>query len=176
MNLKKDAQIPVAVALRTAIWNWIELFPDEYNDALRYHRRLDGAPERVFDLLYDAQDLGRDKAALWPTLAVLLSVSHDRMKGEFEANALQGLKGQYRKERNLTEMVLKNVGYSSKFSEVAIICAVDLCRAASRVAPPPEGAEAEVPLISMAFDIAHELKVRCSACSAPRSHRLHVLT
>ena len=99
MNLKRDAQVPVAVALRTAVWNWIELFPDEYNDALRYHRRLDGAPERVFDLLYDAQDATRDKGAMWPTLAVLLCISHDRMKGEFEANALGGLKGPYRKVR-----------------------------------------------------------------------------
>ncbi len=94
MNLKKDAQIPVSIALRTAIWNWIELCPDEYNEALQ-HRRLEGAPERVFDLLFDLQENSRDKAGAWPTLAVLLCISHDRLKGEFE-NAL-GQKGPYRK-------------------------------------------------------------------------------
>ena len=87
MNLKKDAQVPVSIALRTAIWNWIELCPDEYNDALHTHRRLEGAPERVFDLLFDLQESSRDKAGAWPTLAILLCISHDRLKGEFE-NAL----------------------------------------------------------------------------------------
>ncbi|KAH9939229.1 uncharacterized protein BXZ73DRAFT_88953 [Epithele typhae] len=158
MNLKREAQIPVAVALRTAVWNWIELYPDEYNDALRYHRRLDGAPERVFDLLYDVQDASRDKAAAWPTLAVLLCISHDRVKGEFEANALGGHKGQYRKDRNITELVVKNLNFNSKLVEVAIVCAVDICRAASRVAL-QAGIENESPLVSMAFDIAHELKI-----------------
>ena len=100
MNLKKDAQIPVAVALRTAIWNWIELYPEEYNDVLRYHRRMDGAPERLFDCLYDAQDPSRDKAAMWPMLAVLVCIGHDRLKSEFETNAIGGHKGQYRKVRD----------------------------------------------------------------------------
>ncbi|KAI0682638.1 hypothetical protein C8Q76DRAFT_763440 [Earliella scabrosa] len=158
MNLKKDAQIPVSIALRTAIWNWIELCPDEYNDALQYHRRLEGAPERVFDLLFDLQENSRDKAGAWPTLAVLLCISHDRLKGEFES-AL-GHKGPYRKQdRNITDLIIRNLPYASKYSEVAIVCAVDICRAASRVRPHADS-ENEAPLISTAFDIAHELKVR----------------
>ncbi|KAI0737738.1 hypothetical protein C8Q80DRAFT_1276173 [Daedaleopsis nitida] len=156
MNLKKDAQIPVSVALRTAIWNWIELCPDEYNDALQFHRRLEGAPERVFDLLFDLQENSRDKAGAWPTLAVLLCISHDRLKGEFES-AL-GHKGPYRKDRNITELIMRNLPYASKYSEVAIVCAVDICRAASRVRPHPDS-ENEAPLIATAFDIAHELKM-----------------
>ncbi|RPD66792.1 hypothetical protein L226DRAFT_452976 [Lentinus tigrinus ALCF2SS1-7] len=156
INLKKDAQIPVSIALRTAIWNWIELCPDEYNDALFSHRRLEGAPERVFDLLYDLQESSRDKAGAWPTLAVLLCISHDRLKGEFETSL--GQKGAYRKDRNITELMMKNLTYSSKFSEVAIVCAVDICRAASRVRPHPDG-ENEAPLIATAFDVAHELKM-----------------
>ena len=101
MNLKKDAQVPVSIALRTAVWNWIEHCDDEYNDALRSHRRLDGAPERVFDLLYDLQESSRDKSGAWPTLAVLLSISGDRMKGEYEANALVGQRGAFRKVRRI---------------------------------------------------------------------------
>ncbi|KAI0355329.1 hypothetical protein OH77DRAFT_1424817 [Trametes cingulata] len=157
MNLKKDAQVPVSIALRTAIWNWIELCPEEFNDALLSHRRLDGAPERVFDLLYDLQESTRDKAGSWPTLAVLLSISHDRMKNEYEANALGAHKTAYRKDRNFTELLLKNMSYGSKFGEVAFVCAIDICRAASRVRPPED--DSEVPLISTASDLAHELKV-----------------
>ena len=161
INLKKDAQIPVSIALRTAIWNWIELCPDEYNDALLFHRRLEGAPERVFDLLYDLQESSRDKAGAWPTLAVLLCISHDRLKGELETSL--GQKAPYRKDRNITELIMRNLPYSSKFSDVAIVCAVDICRAASRVRPHPDG-ENEAPLIATAYDVAHELKVGFSRC------------
>ncbi|KAH9854976.1 hypothetical protein C2E23DRAFT_883516 [Lenzites betulinus] len=157
MNLKKDAQMPVSIALRTAIWNWIELCPDEFNEALLSHRRLEGAPERVLDLLYDSQENSRDKAGSWPTLAVLLSISQDRMKNEFEANAMGAHKGAYRKDRNFTDLLFKSLPYASKYSEVGIVCAIDICRAASKLRP-PEG-EAEVPLLSTAFDLAHELKL-----------------
>lgn len=97
MNLKKDAQVPVSIALRTAIWNWIELCPEEFNEALLSHRRLEGAPERVYDLLFDLQENTRDKAGAWPTLAVLLSISYDRMKIEYETNAIGAHKTTYRK-------------------------------------------------------------------------------
>ncbi|KAL7282669.1 hypothetical protein ACG7TL_004142 [Trametes sanguinea] len=157
MNLKKEAQVPVAIALRTAVWNWIELCPDEFNEALRSHRRLEGAPERVFDLLFDMQESTRDKAGSWPTLAVLLSISHDRMKNEFETTALGAPKASYRKDRNFTELLLRNLPFGSKYNEVAIVCGIDMCRAASRVRPPEDGSE--VPLVSTALDIAHELKM-----------------
>ncbi|KAI0775878.1 hypothetical protein BD413DRAFT_470082 [Trametes elegans] len=156
MNLKKDAQVPVSIALRTAVWNWIELCPDEFNDALWTHRRLEGAPERVFDLLYDLQESSRDKGGSWPTLAVLLSVSHDRMKNEYEANALGTHKSSYRKDRNFTDLLLRNLPYGSKYCEVAFVCAIDICRAASRVRPPDD--DSEMPLISTAVDMAHEVK------------------
>ncbi|KAI0329579.1 hypothetical protein GY45DRAFT_1324865 [Cubamyces sp. BRFM 1775] len=157
MNLKKDAQVPVSIALRTAVWNWIELCPDEFNDALRSHRRLEGAPERVFDLLYDLQESTRDKGGAWPTLAVLLSISHERMKNAFETSAIGAHKSSYRKDRNFTELLLRNMPYGSKYYEVAVVCAIDICRAASRVQPPEDGTE--IPLISTAMDIAHELKI-----------------
>ncbi|OJT11370.1 Neurofibromin, partial [Trametes pubescens] len=157
MNLKTDAQVPVSIALRTAVWNWIELCPDEFNEALLSHRRLEGAPERVYDLLFDLQENTNDKAGAWPTLAVLLSISYDRMKAEYETNAIGAHKTNYRKERNFTELLLRNLPYGSKHSEVSIVCAIDVCRAASRLRP-PEG-EVDVPLISTALDLAHELKL-----------------
>ncbi|KAI0638553.1 hypothetical protein C8Q77DRAFT_1047292 [Trametes polyzona] len=157
MNLKKDAQVPVAIALRTAIWNWIELCPEEFNEALISHRRLDGAPERVFDLLYDLQESTRDKNGSWPTLAVLLSISHDRMKNEFETNAIGAHKASYRKDRNFTDLLFKNLQSGSKYFDVGIVCAIDVCRAASKLRA-PDG-EPDIPLISTAYDLAHEMKL-----------------
>lgn len=43
----------------------------------------------------------------------------------------------------------------SRTAEVAMICILDVCRAASRIQPGDE-----VPLQAMASDLAHEVKVR----------------
>lgn len=42
----------------------------------------------------------------------------------------------------------------SKVSEIALVCAVDVCRIASRVTP-----DGDVPLRLLAFDVAPEIKV-----------------
>ena len=49
--------------------------------------------------------------------------------------------------------VLKHATGTSKLSEVALVCLLDVCRAATYVK-----AEGEVPLRMAAFDIAHDIK------------------
>ena len=51
----------------------------------------------------------------------------------------------------------------SKFSEVALTCAVDVCRAAAYIDP-----EGDVPLRLVASDIAHEIRVSCDTFSCHR--------
>lgn len=53
------------------------------------------------------------------------------------------------------EDVIKHANTSSKFSEVALVCSLDLCRVAFHVRPD----EGEVPLRLIGSDIAHEIKV-----------------
>lgn len=52
------------------------------------------------------------------------------------------------------EGVLKHATGHSKLSEVALVCLLDMCRAATYVKE-----QGEVPLRLVAFDIAHEIKV-----------------
>lgn len=77
--MKREAQGAVSIALRTALWNWIEYFPKEYLDIFKGTRKLEGAPERVFDMLFNMTE-SQGKRAFWPTLTVLLSASPDRLK------------------------------------------------------------------------------------------------
>ena len=78
--MRSEAQSAVAIALRTLLWNWIEDFTDEFiNVVTLSRRRLDGQPERVFDLLYQLIDHG-NKRIFWPTLAALLVTSPDRLQ------------------------------------------------------------------------------------------------
>lgn len=83
--MKREAQTAIAGPLRSALWNWIENNQEEFNDALLY-RRLEGAPERVFDLLSQLDT--NNKAVVWPALTVLMCISPDRMKAEYSVNSV----------------------------------------------------------------------------------------
>lgn len=79
VNMKPESQGAVAVVLRTVIWNWIETFTHEFTDVvLSSRRRLEGQPERVFDLLYQLIQQG-NRRLLFPTLTMLSAVSPDRL-------------------------------------------------------------------------------------------------
>lgn len=104
--MKRDAQVAIAVPVRMAVWNWIDLYPEEFNDAICSHRRLDGAPERVFDALYERDDGGNNKTNIWPALAALMSISPDRIKTEYETNTV-GLSKNNRKVSSTEALLLE---------------------------------------------------------------------
>jgi hypothetical protein len=76
--MRTESQRAIAVHLRSAIWNWIDVFPSEFNDAIRVKGKTEGAPERVFDLLYSVVHAGSEKI-FWPTLTILNCISTDRV-------------------------------------------------------------------------------------------------
>ncbi|KAI6130277.1 hypothetical protein EDD16DRAFT_1541379 [Pisolithus croceorrhizus] len=171
VNMKKQAQAAVAIPLRMALWNWIDLYPQEFNEAVISRGRLEGAPERVFDLLYMANESGRERA-LWPTLTILACLSPDRVSLEYQTashshssnfNVLQKTSTQ-RKDIRFVEELLRHFNSNTKLTDVAIVCAIDMCRAGFRI--PPEG---EMPVRHIAADIAHEVKgaILCSAKQRP---------
>lgn len=83
VNMRGDAHTAIAAPLRSAIWNWIDVFPEEYHDALRIRGKLEGAPERVYDLLYNVKDFEK-ASVLWPALTALLCASSlERVGNEF---------------------------------------------------------------------------------------------
>ena len=81
--MNRESQISIAVPLRSAVWNWIITFPSEFNEAIRVRGRTEGAPERVFDLLY-SMNLTNDERIFWPMLAVLNCISSERLSSEFQ--------------------------------------------------------------------------------------------
>ena len=70
-------------------------------------------------------------------------------------------------ELRFSENTLRHLNSHSKFSEVALACAVDMCRAATYINP-----EGDVPLRLVAPDIAHEIKVSHESLSCHESHIL----
>ncbi|PCH40763.1 hypothetical protein WOLCODRAFT_88808 [Wolfiporia cocos MD-104 SS10] len=155
VGMKQDAQAAIAVPLRAAIWNWIDLFPEEFNDTIRHHRRMEGAPERVFDILYDSHGAA-NKANMWPTLTALVSISSERIKANYQSNSLGVPRSQHgRRDQVFADLIMRSLTSTNKFSEEGIICALDMCRAAFRIRPEDSG---ELALQLTAHDVAHELK------------------
>lgn len=177
INMDKESQVIVAIPLRTAIWNWITTFPDDFNDAIRTRGRLEGKPERVVEALYQA--LGNNNEPnLWPTLVALESITADRISASFSVNHFgrpsQASRGQkvcviitvsvglyliFDQANRLFDDISRHANTASRLSELALTCALDVCRAAAFVRPP-----GEIPLRMVATDIAHEVKV-CVHCA-----------
>ncbi|PPQ78909.1 hypothetical protein CVT25_002369 [Psilocybe cyanescens] len=140
VTLRQDAKEAVTIHLRSAVWNWIDVFPAEFNDTIRTRGRTEGTPERVFDVLYSIAPLG---------------MTPDYQFGSSNHKS--------KKELKFIDAIVKNVGNNSKLSEVSLTCLVDLCRAAAYVDP-----QGDVPLRLIAPDVAHEIKVTLYNCGATR--------
>jgi hypothetical protein len=82
VNMRKESQHAVAVHLRSAVWNWIDIFPDEFNEAIRTRGKMEGAPERVYDLLISNMSTGNERI-YWPALSILLCCTSEKIKTEF---------------------------------------------------------------------------------------------
>ncbi|KAH8096624.1 hypothetical protein BXZ70DRAFT_945419 [Cristinia sonorae] len=152
VNMRREAQSALASPLRNAVWSWIEHNPEEFNESIFGHRKLEGSPERVFDYLVELADLN-DKPAVWPALTVLMCISGDRIRHNYQSNSIGLTRGFAGRKNNFQDSITKSLT-NPKLAEVALICALDVCRAASRVEP----GEREVPLVSLAGDMTHEIK------------------
>ncbi|TFK62722.1 hypothetical protein BDN72DRAFT_964371 [Pluteus cervinus] len=165
VSMGSDARLAIAGPLRSAIWSWIDLFPGEFDDAIRTRGRTEGAPERVFDLLYSLVGNGNERE-FWPTLTILNCTTSDRISSDIQALRLgiaPPTSKAHRKDFKFSEDVMKHANSNSKLAEVALVCALDMCRAATHVRP-----EGEVPLRLLAYDIAHELKSVLSLSSTKK--------
>jgi hypothetical protein len=74
----RESQLAIAIPLRSAIWNWIEYHPKEFREIIQTRGRTEGAPERVFDLLYSKMRAG-DERTIWPTLTALCSMTSEKL-------------------------------------------------------------------------------------------------
>lgn len=89
VNMKPEAQLSISIPLRCAIWNWVEHFPEEFQESLKIRGRGDNAPERVYDVLHTKDS--EKNSLLWPTLTALMCISSvDRISSEFRLDGTMG--------------------------------------------------------------------------------------
>lgn len=139
LNLSRDGLVHAAAVVWKSIWVWIETFPLEYADVLRHGKRMDGVPERMYDVLH-AHVADRQKWIVWPALTALLAISPERLK-QAEAATMSGMTAKHGKKVWLISYLsscfdscaslqpsmfldtLSNaLSKSDKLSEIALVC------------------------------------------------------
>ncbi|KAH7098759.1 hypothetical protein BKA62DRAFT_711739 [Auriculariales sp. MPI-PUGE-AT-0066] len=162
VNMRIKAQIEIAQALRRAMWNWINVFPSEFADASVNPRKLDGAAERLYDVMQQLADADR-RLAFWPCLTLLMCTSPERLKQAEEAltlgpadTTIKAKAGAKAKQRLAAwAEIAKTLGSASRLAELAMACFVKICKCAMVVSP-----EVDAPIRSIAQDLAQELMTR----------------
>jgi hypothetical protein len=97
MSMQRDAMLVLAVPLAAAVWHWIDLYPEEFGDAISARGRMDGAPEQVIDVLGKELSQPETKHIVWPTLTVLMCISYDRVNVDFNLEHGGGVRKMNRK-------------------------------------------------------------------------------
>ncbi|ORZ22469.1 hypothetical protein BCR42DRAFT_406243 [Absidia repens] len=132
LHMKSEGKLLFATMLRKAIWRWIETYPGEFRQVCASENRLLAGSEILFDLCSSSADTPRKKAALWPLQTVLLVLAPDLLLQAFLDNPSS-------KNRRTSFLgTLRQSLRSARTAEVAAICYVDLCKAATYVPPTEE--------------------------------------
>ncbi|KDN38513.1 hypothetical protein K437DRAFT_22753 [Tilletiaria anomala UBC 951] len=172
LHLKRSAQQTIAVALRRGIWNWIYYHPEEFAQMYATGRRLEGASDVLFDQVYNLAESTRKKLWFWPMLNSLLMLCPDIVG---RAAIGEGRKsGSVAKKVQFLEGLRKSLR-TSKLSDVAAVCCVDLVRAAAFTQRAESGLRLVVP------DIERELREKVfepmrTAAGTPRAEEVILAT
>ncbi|CAO1614414.1 unnamed protein product [Parajaminaea phylloscopi] len=135
LSLRKGAQQSAAFILRRTVWTFIQYNPAAFSTLYATGGRLEGDTGKLFDAVYSLAETSRKRTALWPTLTALLILTADavnRLKAGSEAK--QGLNralpGSVAKKGAFIDTLRKSLK-SSKVSDIAAVCAMDICKAAT---------------------------------------------
>ncbi|KAI8078349.1 hypothetical protein BDF21DRAFT_43098 [Thamnidium elegans] len=129
-SLKKATQLVVAAILRRAIWGWIETYPGEFMQLCQNQKRLEGGPDVLFEICLSLADTTRKKAILWPLQTMLLILCPDIL---YSVSTPEGSSRNVNSKKTLFLATLKSSLKPGRMAELAAICYVDICKAATYV-------------------------------------------
>ncbi|PAA68954.1 hypothetical protein BOX15_Mlig013644g1 [Macrostomum lignano] len=140
-GLKKNAYLALSNFLERAIWNWLENFPQEFDELqTKPNEELAERCERLFDMLTPlCSDSGRRKAQTWPLQVMLLVLCPNLLEdiNNAENGAPIGASA-LRKKQFFDDMkrALASHNHSSakpSLLEAAILATVNMCKSACYV-------------------------------------------
>lgn len=155
LHVKRPAQTALASALRKAIWNWIDVYPAEYQALIEGTRKLDGNPDVLFDVLLsmsDSSSSNKRAKVFYPLMAMLLVLSPDSLKRLAMGDTSRGGSA-FAKKHSFLDSLRKGLSQSKSF-EACAVCYVDLVRAAMCCSPRLETSG----IRTLAPDLQNDLK------------------
>ncbi|KAG2213997.1 hypothetical protein INT47_001268 [Mucor saturninus] len=129
LNMKIQGKLLFAKMMRMAIWKWMEMKPSQFAAICASSSRPLAGSEILFDMCNVAADNSRKKSVLWPLQTILLALTPDLLVQAFLDD--RGLQNR----RTGFPRLLKKALQASRTQEIAAICYVDLCKAATYISP-----------------------------------------
>ncbi|ORX55545.1 hypothetical protein DM01DRAFT_1366815 [Hesseltinella vesiculosa] len=129
LHMKRQGKLLYSKMIRRAIWRWIDTFPGEFEQVCANDQRLLGGSEILFDMCNSSADTAKKRAVIWPLQTILLALLPDLLLQAFldnpsSQNRRTGFLGTLRKSLKM-----------SRHADVAALCYVDLCKAATYIRP-----------------------------------------
>ena len=156
--MRPNGKLLFSKLMRLAIWRWIEAYPTEFAQVCTSDARLLSGSEVLFDMCSSTADNSRKKAILWPLQTILLVLSP-----EFLMQAFLDSPPTLNRRANFLSLLKKSL-QTTRNADIAAVCYVDLCKAATYVAPNNESV-----LRSIAADVEMDLKEKVWNFSKPPS-------
>ncbi|KAK4469506.1 hypothetical protein MN116_007051 [Schistosoma mekongi] len=142
-SLKKSTWLHLAVYLERAIWNWLENYPQEFDELQKKpNDELADCCERLFDLFTSlCAESGRKKILVWPLQMMLLVLCPKILEEINNAENGAPLSPEHQKKKQFMDEVRKALashghgGSGSKpaLLEAALLAAVNLCKASTYI-------------------------------------------
>ncbi|WVF65508.1 hypothetical protein IAT40_000236 [Kwoniella sp. CBS 6097] len=169
LHVKRPAQVAIATILRKAIWNWIDVYPIEYESLVEKNKKFEGGADNLFDVLSSMSDIGsssnaRRNKAFYPLMAMLLMLLPDTFKRIVMGEVSSRGSSSTAKKMAFVDSLRKGIN-SNKSFEACAVCYVDFVRAGMALSPRFEssGARGLIP------DIQNDLKTHASGARRPRT-------
>lgn len=156
--MRPQGKLLFSKLMRKAIWRWIEAYPAQFAEVCASDARLLSGSEVLFDMCSSTADNSRKKAILWPLQTILLVLSP-----EFLMQAFLDAHPTLNRRTNLLSLLKKSL-QTTRNVDIAAVCYVDLCKAATYVPPNTESV-----LRSIAADVEVDLKDKVWDFSKPPS-------
>ena len=132
-TMKKNISLAVPVVLKRAIWNWIEVFPQEFIAMHQSQKRFEGASDSLFEFFTPITDNNKRKSVIWPFQTALLMLSPDILSGVASMSSSTETAGKKIFPFALFLETLRQSIRQGKLADVATQCYVDICKAAAMV-------------------------------------------
>ncbi|KAI8363872.1 hypothetical protein EDC96DRAFT_558843 [Choanephora cucurbitarum] len=147
LHMRHEGKLLFSKMIRRAIWKWIEELPMEYAEVCAGVGRSLSGSEVLFDMCNSTADNPRKRAILWPLQTILLSLSPELLMQAFLDTAPT-----HNRRANFLSLLRKSL-QTTRNVDIAAVCYVDLCKAATFVPPDNDSV-----LRSIAADVQAELK------------------